>query len=255
MRKRHLEILIHTGQHYDFELSQLLFEELKIPKPDYNLNVGSSTQGKQTGKMLMEIEKVLMTEKPDIVLVYGDTNSTLAGALASVKLHIPVGHIEAGLRSFDRSMPEEINRILTDHCSDYLFAPTETARTILLGEGIPDEKIFVTGNTIVDAIHQSLEIAGKRGNTLDDLQLNPEAYFLVTLHREENVDNPARFMSILEGLDAIAGEFHLPVIYPIHPRSRKKLDEHGLKPKGLNIIEPVDFLSFLQLENNLHSHK
>ena len=147
-------------------------------------------------------------------------------------------------------MPEETNRTLTDHCSDYLFAPTEKAKVILLGEGIPEEKIFVTGNTIVDAVRQNLEMAKERGNTLGQLNLAPREYFLVTLHRQENVDNPARFSSILKGLNKITDEFHLPVIYPIHPRSRRRMSEFDLKPQSLTLIEPIDFLDFLQLESN-----
>jgi UDP-N-acetylglucosamine 2-epimerase (non-hydrolysing) len=161
-----------------------------------------------------------------------------------------VGHVEAGLRSYDRQMPEEFNRALTDHCSDYLFAPTEKAKTILLGEGIPEEKIFVTGNTIVDAVYQNLDVAQEKVKTRDKLHLAPKEYFLLTLHRQENVDNRARFTSILEGLERVASEFHLPIIYPIHPRSRKMMTKFGLKPRNLKLIEPVDFLGFLQLESN-----
>ena len=261
--------ILHTGQHYSYNLDRVFFEQLKLPQPEYNLEVGSGSHAEETGKMLTGIEKVLLEEKPDVVLVEGDTNSVLAGALAASKLHIQVGHVEAGLRSYDRSMPEEINRILTDHCSDYLFAPTEKAKAILLGEGIPGEKIFVTGNTIVDAVYQNLEIAKKNSTfsikpinsdsrlstsdsrlLTDDSRLSTRNYFLVTLHRQENVDNPARFLSILEGLDKVADEFHLPVIYPIHPRSRKRMREFHLKPQNLTLIAPVDFLGFLQLENN-----
>lgn len=242
--------ILHTGQHYSYELDKVFFIELELPETRYNLGVGSGSHGEETGKMLVEIEKVLLKECPDIALVEGDTNTTLASALAAVKLHIKVGHVEAGLRSYDRQMPEEINRTLTDHCSDYLFAPTKNAKEILLTEGTPKEKIFVTGNTIVDAIYQNLEAARERGNTLNALHLNPREYFLVTLHRQENVDNPARFLSILEGLDKVANEFHLPVIYPIHPHSQKRLNEFSLKPQNLMLIDPVDFLGFLQLENN-----
>ena len=245
--------ILHTGQHYSYNLDRVFFEQLELPQPEYNLEVGSGSHAEETGKMLTGIEKVLLEEKPDVVLVEGDTNSVLAGALAASKLHIKVGHVEAGLRSYDRSMPEEINRTLTDHCSDYLFAPTEKAKAILLGEGIPGEKIFVTGNTIVDAVYQNLEIAKGSSNSrlsAPDSRLQTRNYFLVTLHRQENVDNPARFLSILEGLDKVADEFHLPVIYPIHPRSRKRMQEFGLKPKNITLSDPVDFLGFLQLENN-----
>ncbi len=252
--------ILHTGQHYSYNLDRVFFEQLRLPDAKYNLEVGSGSHAEQTGKILIGVEKVFEIEKPDIVLVEGDTNSVLAGALAAAKLHIKVGHVEAGLRSFDRQMPEEINRILTDHCSDYLFAPTPKAREILLGEGIHNDKIFVTGNTIVDTVYQNLEIA-KRSSKFDakpttsntelrTLNLEPRNYFLVTLHRQENVDNPARFGSILKGLNKVASEFHLPVIYPIHPRSRKMMAQFGLKPQKLTLIEPIDFLGFLQIESN-----
>jgi UDP-N-acetylglucosamine 2-epimerase (non-hydrolysing) len=242
--------ILHTGQHYSYNMDKVFFDQLKLPQPKYNLKVGSGSHAEETGKILIGIEQVLKAEKPDVTLVEGDTNSVLAGALAAVKLHIQVGHVEAGLRSYDRNMPEEINRILADHCSDFLFAPTEKAKLILLGEGIPEEKIFVTGNTIVDAIYQNLEIAKEKGNTLSSLHLNPREYFLVTLHRQENVDNRARFAAILEALYRVATEFEVPIIYPIHPRSRKMMVEFNLNVRGITLIEPVDFLGFLQLASN-----
>ncbi len=248
--RRHEDyFILHTGQHYSYNLDKVFFEQLKLPDAKYNLEVGSGSHAEETARILVGIEKVLLDEQPYIVLVEGDTNSVLAGALASAKLHIKVGHVEAGLRSYDRRMPEEINRVLTDHCSDYLFAPTEKAKVILQGEGIPDEKIFVTGNTIVDAVHQNLEITRKKGNTLSDLHVNPKEYFLVTLHRQENVDDRARLESILRGLDELTDEFRLPVIYPAHPRSVKRMTEFNLQPKNVAMIEPVDFLSFLLLES------
>ncbi len=242
--------VLHTGQHYSYNLDGVFFEQLELPQPKYNLDVGSGSHAEQTGKILIGLGKVLLEEKPDIVLVEGDTNSVLAGALAATKLHIKVGHVEAGLRSYDREMPEEINRTLTDHCSDYLFAPTEKAKSILLSESVPEEKIFVTGNTIVDAVHQHLEMAQKKGGTLDALNLKPKEYFVATLHRQENVDNRLRFASILEGLDKVAGYFHIPVVYPVHPHSRKRMSEFNLKPQNLTLVDPVDFLGFLQLESN-----
>jgi UDP-N-acetylglucosamine 2-epimerase (non-hydrolysing) len=242
--------ILHTGQHYSYNLDRVFFEQLRLQDAKYNLEVGSGSHAEQTGRILIGVEKTLETERPDIVLVEGDTNSVFAGALAAVKLHISVGHVEAGLRSYDKQMPEEINRILTDHCSDYLFAPTPKAREILLSEGIPEEKIFITGNTIVDAVYQNLEIAGETGNFLDTLHLTPREYFLVTLHRQENVDNLARLAPILEGLDRVASDFRLPVIYPIHPRSQKMMTKFGLKPQNIKLIEPTDFLCFLQLESN-----
>ena len=242
--------ILHTGQHYSYNLDRVFFEQLRLPQAKYNLEVGSGSHAEQTAKMLIGVEKVLQEESPDVVLVEGDTNSVFAGALAAVKLHIKVGHVEAGLRSYDRRMPEEINRVLTDHCANYLFAPTEKAKGILLGEGIAEEKIFVTGNTIVDAVYQTLEIAGEQGDSLSRLNLTPREYFLVTLHRQENVDDRERFASILEGLSRIAVEFCLPVVYPIHPRSQKMLGEFKLEPKNLELIDPLDFLGFLQLESN-----
>ncbi len=249
-RKKIDFFIVHTGQHYSYNLDSVFFEQLELPQPKYRLKVGSGSHAEETGKMLMGVEKVLLEEEPDVVLVEGDTNSVLAGALAAVKLHMKVGHIEAGLRSYDRQMPEEVNRRLTDHCSDYLFAPTENAKAILLSEGISKEKIFVTGNTIVDAIYQNLERARRQGNALNALQLNPREYFLATLHRQENVDNAERFFSILKALDEVAEEFHTSIVYPIHPRSRKRIDEFDLRPQNLMLIDPVDFLSFLQLESN-----
>jgi len=243
--------ILHTGQHYSYAMDNVFFEQLGLPPARYNLEIGSGRHGEQTGKMLIGVEKVLQAEQPDIVLVEGDTNSVLAGALAASKLHIKVGHVEAGLRSYDRQMPEEINRILTDHCSDYLFAPSEMAKATLLGEGIPEARIFVTGNTIVDAIFQHLGIARNNADTdLKALNVQPRNYFLVTLHRQENVDDRARFASILEGLDRIAAEFDIPVVYPAHPRSRKMMQQFALNPANLRLIEPLSFLAFLQLEGN-----
>jgi UDP-N-acetylglucosamine 2-epimerase (non-hydrolysing) len=241
--------VLHTGQHYSYNMDKVFFEQLELPEARHNLDVGSGSHAEQTGKMLIGIEKVLNQEKPDIVLVEGDTNTVLAGALAAVKLHIKVGHVEAGLRSYDREMPEEINRVLADHCSDLLFAPTEKSKNILLGEGISEAKIFVTGNTIVDAVHQNLEISKRKKTVLKDLDLKKRGYFLVTVHRQENVDNKERFYGILEGLQMIKEEFDMSVLYPIHPRAKKQMKTFDLKPAGLRLIEPLDYLSFLQLES------
>jgi len=195
--------ILHTGQHYSYNLDRIFFEDLELPAPKYNLDVGSGTHAEETGEMLIGIEKVLLKEKPDVVLVEGDTNTVLAGALAAAKLHIKVGHVEAGLRSRDRTMPEEINRILADHVSDYLFAPTEKAKGNLLREGIEEDKIFVTGNTIVDAIYQNLGIAKRKVNILDKLNLSSREYFLITSHRQENVDIKERLKGILGGLELV----------------------------------------------------
>ncbi len=243
--------ILHTGQHYSYNLDKLFFEELELPKPKYNLEVGSGTHAEETGKMLIGIERILKKEKPDIILVEGDTNTVLAGALAASKLHIKVSHVEAGLRSYDRRMPEEINRILTDHTSDFLFAPTESAKKNLLREGIDKNKIFITGNTIGDAVYQNLELANKKSNILKDLNLTKKKYILVTAHREENVDIKGRLEEILQGGCLIHKEFNLPIIYPIHPRAKKKIEKFNLEvPGGIKLIEPVSFLEFLQLEAN-----
>ncbi|MFZ3170277.1 MAG: UDP-N-acetylglucosamine 2-epimerase (non-hydrolyzing) [Candidatus Methanoperedens sp.] len=240
--------ILHTGQHYSYNMDRVFFEELGLPAARYNLEVGSGAHGEQTGKMLAGIEKVLLKEKPEAVLVQGDTNTVLAGALAAVKLGIKVGHVEAGLRSYDRKMPEEINRVMADHCSDQLFVPTEKCKKTLLVEGIPENRIHVTGNTIVDAVYQNLKLA-KEKNTLEELDIEPEGYFLVTAHRQENVDDPVRFKRLLKGVEEIGKEFNIPVVYPIHPRSKKMVKEFGIKTdRNIRFIDPVEFLDFLNLE-------
>jgi UDP-N-acetylglucosamine 2-epimerase (non-hydrolysing) len=241
--------ILHTNQHYSKNLDKIFFKELNLPQPRYNLNVGSGTHAEQTAKILIGIEKVLIKERPDIVLVEGDTNTVLAGALAAAKLHIKIGHIEAGLRSYFREMPEEINRVLTDHCSDFLFAPTKQAKEILLKEGISGKRIFVTGNTIVDAVFQNIKLAEKKSKILKDLNLQEERYFLMTAHRAENVDDKERLKGILKGAEMISQEFTLPVIYPIHPRTRKMLKEFKLfVSKNIHLLEPLGYLDFLQLQ-------
>lgn len=243
-------LIIHTGQHYSYNMDKVFFKELKLPEARYNLEVGSGSHGEQTAKILIGVEKVLSMEKPEVILVEGDTNTVLAGALAATKLHIRIGHVEAGLRSYDRQMPEEVNRILTDHCSDYLFAPTEKAKNFLMYEGIPESKIFVTGNTIVDSVYQSLEIANSCGDGLSNLNLKSKEYFLVTLHRQENVDDPSRFTSIIQGLNNLAFEYQIPIVYPIHPRARKRMGEFHIEPRSLMLIDPTNYFSFLQLEKS-----
>ncbi|MCW4033728.1 MAG: UDP-N-acetylglucosamine 2-epimerase (non-hydrolyzing) [Candidatus Bathyarchaeota archaeon] len=242
--------ILHTGQHYSYNMDKVFFDVLGLPDAAYNLDVGSGSHGKQTGRMLIEIEGVLEKERPDVVLVQGDTNTVLAGALAAAKLGIKIGHVEAGLRSYDRTMPEEVNRVLADHCSDYLFAPTEVSRKNLLAEGINEKKIFVVGNTVVDALLKNRGLAMGNGNVLDLLDLSPKEYCLVTVHRQENVDNKERFSNILQGLRQIWREFGVPVVYPVHPRSRKQMETFGLHFDGVRLVDPVDFLSFLQLESN-----
>jgi len=229
-------------------MDRIFFEQLELPQPDHNLDVGSGNHGEQTGRILADLEAVLMAERPDVVLVQGDTNTVLAGALAASKLHIKVGHVEAGLRSYDRSMPEEINRVVADHVSDYCFAPTETSKSNLLKEGIAEEKIHVTGNTIVDSVYQNLEIAMRKVNILADLDLEPKGYFLVTSHRQENVDSRERLGEIIRGLQMVKSEFGLPVVFPVHPRTRKMAESFGFELDGIQAIEPLGFLEFLQLE-------
>jgi UDP-N-acetylglucosamine 2-epimerase (non-hydrolysing) len=243
--------ILHTGQHYSYQLDAVFFEQMALPRPRYNLEAGSGSHAEETARMLTGIEKVLIDEKPDIVLVEGDTNSVLAGALAAAKLGIRVGHVESGLRSYDRRMPEEINRVVTDHLADYLFAPTPRAKEILLGEGISKERTFVTGNTIVDAVSRYLELARQKIDLAGQFKLKPQKYFLVTVHRQENTDNNKRFASILDGLSEVAARFKLPVVCPMHPRSRKIMENMaGRHANHVKVIEPVDFFSFLQLESN-----
>jgi len=242
--------ILHTGQHYSYELDKIFFEQLKLPQAKYNLDVGSGLHGKQTGRMLARIEEILIKNRPDVVLVQGDTNTALAGALAASKLQIKIGHVEAGLRSFDRTMPEETNRIVADHISDYLFAPTETSKKHLLNEGIPQERIFVTGNTVVDAAYQNLEISKYGTDILYKLGLEEKKYFLATVHRAENVDSKERLGGILNGLLQIYKEFGLPIVFPIHPRTTKMIEEYSFKlPEGTRLIKPVGYLEFLQLES------
>lgn len=232
-------------------MNNVFFKQLNLPEPDYTLNVDSSFHGEQTGRTLIRLEKVLRERKDiNVVLVEGDTNTVLAGALVAAKLGIRVGHVEAGLRSYDRQMPEEINRVLTDHCSDLLFAPTPTSKQTLLDEGISKNRIFVTGNTIVDAVHQNIALTATKTDALNSLALKRGAYFLVTVHRQENVDNKERFTQILKGLETLHEEFNLPIIYPIHPRAKKQLKTFSLTAKNVETIEPLDYINFLQLENN-----
>ena len=240
--------ILHSGQHYSYEMDRIFFEQLGLPGAKYNLDVGSGSHGEQTGKMLVGIEKILDEEEPDVVLVEGDTNTVLAGALAAAKLKIPVGHVEAGLRSFDRTMPEEINRVLADHSSDFLFAPTELSKKNLLNEGIQEEKIFVTGNTIVDAVYQNLELSKDRSEILNELGLNEKDFFLITIHRQENVDSQERLASITKSLQGIKSVFGIDLIYPVHPRTKKCLKAFGINLDGVRCVKPLDYLSFLHLQ-------
>jgi UDP-N-acetylglucosamine 2-epimerase (non-hydrolysing) len=241
--------ILHTGQHYSYAMDRIFFEQLDLPLPAHNLDAGSGRQGAQTAKILAGIEEVLQKKPPGIVLVQGDTNTVLAGALAASKLHIPVGHVEAGLRSFDRSMPEEINRIIADHVSDQLYAPTRTSCHNLLNEGIAREKITITGNTVVDAVMQNIRIARDKVDPLGDLGLEPSGYFLTTAHRAENVDDPSRLAEILKGLRQVSARFGIPVVFPMHPRTQKMVREFSLSTEGIRVMDPVGYLEFLVLES------
>jgi len=272
-------ILVHTGQHYDYEMSQVFFQDLELPKPDIYLGVGSGTHAEQTARVMIEFEKVLLKERPDLVVVVGDVNSTLAAALAAVKLNISVAHVEAGLRSYDRTMPEEINRLLTDQISDYLFTPSRDADENLKREGIPQEKIFFVGNVMVDSLLYSKPLAERsdilerlgllaaRPDELNKLPIIP--YALLTLHRPSNVDEKHSLMNIMGAITKIAE--WIPVVFPAHPRTQKRLREFNFdphatviaRPDALNklnkpnkpsnqllIIPPLSYLDFLNLEMN-----
>ena len=248
LRKSNKECLIHTGQHYDYEMNKIFFEELDIPEPDYYLGVGSGSHGQQTGEMLRKLEEVLMVEKPDLVLTYGDTNSTLAGALAASKLGIKNAHIESGLRSFDKSMPEEINRILTDHCSDILFCPTQNAVNNLEEEGIT-KNVYLTGDVMVDSLLLNKEIAEAKSSLLNDLNLKTRDYIVVTIHRASNTDNFENLQNIIEALR----ELNENIIFPIHPRTEKLLKNYDLYdslPSSITLVKPLGFLDFIKLMNH-----
>jgi UDP-N-acetylglucosamine 2-epimerase len=250
LRREHKEFLLHTGQHYDRNMSQLFFEELEIPEPDLNLEIGSGLHGEQTAQMVVGIERVLVEQKPDRVLVYGDTNSTLAGALAAVKLNIPVDHIEAGLRSFNRQMPEEINRILTDRAADLLFCPTATAVAHLWHEGITSG-VHNTGDVMFDAALHFADLASARSSILERLAVAPGGYLLVTCHRPQNTDDPEALSAIVNAL-IDSGE---QVVFPIHPRTTGFLRRCGLMERleaagRIRVIEPVGYLEMIQLEQH-----
>ena len=249
LRETAAEVLIHTGQHYDSNMSELFFRDLEIPQPDYNLGVGSGTHGEQSGEMLKQIEKVLLKEKPDYTIVFGDTNSTLAGALAAAKLCIPVAHVEAGLRSFNRRMAEEINRVVTDHLSSLLFCPTETSVSNLAREGIT-ERVYLVGDVMYDALLSNARRAEEKSRILEQLQLRPKCYFLATVHRAENTDDPSRLEAIVKAFELISDIF--TVVWPVHPRTRKVLESSGLRKNGqsFSILDPVSYLDMLCLEKH-----
>jgi len=249
LREHFHEVLINTGQHYDHKMAGVFFEELNIPRPDYDLGIGSASHGEQTGEMLKKIEKVLLDEKPQGVLVYGDTNSTLAGALAASKLHIPIFHVEAGLRSYNKQMPEEINRVLTDHVSSLLFAPTITAVNNLKTEGITDN-VINAGDVMFDAVLYNNDLADEKYD-LVNFGLEKDSYLLATIHRAENTDNVERLRGIFESLNELEDK----VVLPLHPRTEKVLKEQNLShliddSSNINVIEPVSYLEMLLLEKN-----
>ncbi|OXS55929.1 UDP-N-acetylglucosamine 2-epimerase (non-hydrolyzing) [Cohnella sp. CIP 111063] len=248
LRQEYHEIIINTGQHYDSNMADVFFQQLNIPLPDYNLGVGSATHGKQTGQMLQKIESLLNDEKPEAVLVYGDTNSTLAGALAASKMHIPIIHVEAGLRSYNKKMPEETNRVLTDHISTLLFAPTDTAVSNLSKEGIVDG-VYQVGDVMYDAMIYNIELA-QQHYKVQDFGLKSKQYYLSTIHRAENTDNRDVLKNILLALSTL----NVDVILPLHPRTRAKMIEYGLgdilESSNLRVIEPISYLEMIFLEKN-----
>lgn len=257
-RKENSEILVHTGQHYDVNMSDIFFDELGIPKPDYNLGVGSGSHGKQTANMLEGIEDILLKEKPDGLLVYGDTNSTLAGALAASKLHIPVYHVEAGLRSYNKLMPEEQNRILTDHISDMLLCPTQTALENLKKEGITDG-VVNTGDLMYDTVLRNINIAQKKysnGVWFDEIvrengeisKISEKGYYLSTIHRAENTDNPEKILKIFTAFSRL----DKPVLLPLHPRTKKLIENYNINLKNIIIIKPIGYLLMLYLTSNAY---
>ena len=254
---------IHTGQHYSKSMSELLIDELNLPHPDYKLKIRSKAayrQGDHTGRMMTKIEDIFLKERPDIVVVHGDTNTTLAGALTASKIsttksftgfQMKVAHIEAGLRSYDRGMPEETNRVIADHLSDFLFVPTKNSKNIVVGEGIKPSKVYVTGNTIVDAVYHILSKNGTESKILKDLKMEKNKYILLTLHRQENVDNKKRVKILLKAIDEIHKKCNLPVLFPIHPRTVKMFESFGIKlPEGIECIDPCGFSDFIKLESN-----
>jgi len=237
------DTIIHTGQHFDANMSRVFFEELAIPKPAENLGIAGGSHGAMTGRMLEALEQVMLREKPDAVLVHGDTNSTMAGAVVAVKLHLPVAHVEAGLRSFNRRMPEEINRVVTDHVADLLFCPTATAVENLRAEGVT-RGVVLTGDVMYDSALHFMHLARERSDVLARLDLDEGAYYLATVHRAENTDDADRLGGILSALEAALR----PVVLPLHPRTRLTMERAGLAADGVRLIDPVSYLDMLRLE-------
>lgn len=246
LRARHIELLVHTGQHYDHDMSQVFFEELGLPTPEINLDVRSGSHGWQTGHMLIRLEEVMLAEKPEWVLVYGDTNSTLAGALAAAKLGIKVAHVEAGLRSFNRAMPEELNRITADHLSDLLLCPSQTAVNNLAAEGV-SRGVHLVGDVMADVLNFARQHAQNRTNLLAQLGLEPQGYLLATVHRAENTNDVIRLNNILTAFNALPE----PVVFPVHPRTRKIMETLNFRPAAhIKLIEPVSYLDSVALQQS-----
>lgn len=245
IRRTHSEVLVHTGQHYDDNMSAVFFRELGIPDPDHTLGIGSGTHGAQTGAMLASIEKVLLLERPDAVLVYGDTNSTLAGTLAASKLHIPVAHVEAGLRSFNRRMPEEVNRVVADHLSSWLFTPSESSASQLRAEGI-ERGVFVVGDVMLDIARQTM-LTRSNDSLLDGHGLTKGGYVLATIHRAETTDSARRLQRVIGALASLSG----PVVFPVHPRTAARLAAADITlPSSMIVLAPVGYRDMLQLTAN-----
>ncbi len=241
-------VLIHSGQHYSYELDRLFFQELELKPPLYNLGVGSLSHNLMTARILERIEPVLIKERPDLLIAQGDTNTVLASILAALKLGIKTGHVEAGLRSYDRRMPEEHNRVVVDHLADFLFAPTREAAALLASEGLPSKRIFIVGNTIVDAVLDHRKLARKRASVLKRYSLE-KPFLLATAHRPENVDQKKTLRELIGLLAGVADDLKLPVYWPIHPRSKKQLETFSLKlPGSIKLLPPLGFLEFLYLE-------
>lgn len=244
LKRKVYEVIIHTGQHYNDNMSEVFFRDLGIPEPDYNLGIYTGKHGEQTGRMMCALEKIIIKENPSLVIIFGDTNTTLAGALVSAKLHIPIIHVEAGLRSFNKAMPEEINRIVTDHISDFLFAPTKTSVNNLYNEGLK-ENVILTGDIMVDALINNIKYAKDRSDILKSFNIQKNNYYLMTLHRPYNVDEPSTLSKILNKLSSLDKK----IIFPVHPRTKNVIDENGiLVPANIIITTPVGYIDFLSLE-------
>lgn len=249
-QKRKLDFeVVHSGQHYSFEMDRVFFSQLELPEPDRALEVGSGDRGEQSAKILSGCEMVFKSSRPSVVLVQGDTNTVMAASLAAAKMGIPVGHVEAGLRSYDRTMPEEINRVVSDHISSFLFAPTEQSKENLRKEGVVSG-VHVTGNTIVDSVKKIQSIAEKKSGIMDKLSLKEGGFILATAHRAENVDSKERLQRIVSGINAVSEELQMPAVFPIHPRTRKMMEMHSIDTGLIRTIEPTGVIEFVSLESN-----